>query len=63
MTRGIGTKCIHLGETEGLITHYGAISYPIYQTATYAHPAVGESTGKCNQDCRVVQRGGDGVLI
>ncbi|MDE7247989.1 MAG: PLP-dependent aspartate aminotransferase family protein [Lachnospiraceae bacterium] len=43
MARGIGTKCIHL-EKEG-INHYGAISYPIYQTATYAHPAVGESTG------------------
>lgn len=26
-------------------THYGAVSFPIYQTATYAHPAVGESTG------------------
>ena len=24
---------------------YGAISYPIYQTATYAHPGVGQSTG------------------
>lgn len=45
MARGIGTKCVHLEETEGQITHYGAISYPIYQTATYAHPAVGESTG------------------
>ena len=25
--------------------HYGAVSYPIYQTATYAHPGVGKSTG------------------
>ncbi|MBR5934058.1 MAG: PLP-dependent transferase [Treponema sp.] len=25
--------------------HYGAVSYPIYQTATYAHPGVGQSTG------------------
>jgi cystathionine gamma-synthase len=25
--------------------HFGAISYPIYQTATYAHPRLGESTG------------------
>ena len=24
---------------------WGAVSYPIYQTATYAHPAVGQSTG------------------
>ncbi|MCM1121851.1 MAG: PLP-dependent aspartate aminotransferase family protein [Eubacterium sp.] len=45
MARGIGTKCIHLEEEEAQFSHYGAISYPIYQTATYAHPAVGESTG------------------
>lgn len=25
--------------------HYGSISFPIYQSATYAHPAVGQSTG------------------
>lgn len=24
---------------------YGAVSYPIYQSATYAHPALGETTG------------------
>ncbi len=36
LTRGNGgTPC----------THYGAISFPIYQTATYAHPAAGKSTG------------------
>lgn len=45
MARGIGTKCIHLEEDGAQLAHYGAISYPIYQTATYAHPAVGESTG------------------
>ncbi|MDE7198930.1 MAG: PLP-dependent transferase, partial [Lachnospiraceae bacterium] len=45
MARGIGTKCIHLEEDGARLAHYGAISYPIYQTATYAHPAVGESTG------------------
>lgn len=45
MTRGIGTKCVHLEEEEGCSQHYGAISYPIYQTASYAHPAVGQSTG------------------
>ncbi len=27
------------------VNHYGAVSYPIYQTATYAHPGVGKSTG------------------
>ncbi|MCR5253872.1 MAG: PLP-dependent aspartate aminotransferase family protein [Treponema sp.] len=25
--------------------HYGSVSFPIYQTATYAHPGVGQSTG------------------
>lgn len=45
MERSIATKCLHLEEDEDEIKHYGAISYPIYQTATYAHPGVGESTG------------------
>ena len=45
MERGINTRCLHLEETEGKTENYGAISYPIYQTATYAHPGVGQSTG------------------
>lgn len=45
MARGIETKCLHLEDEEGCGSHYGAISYPIYQTATYAHPGVGKSTG------------------
>lgn len=45
MARGIETKCLHLEEEEGSSNHYGAISYPIFQTATYAHPGVGRSTG------------------
>lgn len=45
MARGIETKCLHLEEEEGNINNYGAISWPIYQTATYAHPGVGKSTG------------------
>lgn len=45
MSRTIDTKCLHLEEEEGLNIHYGAVSYPIYQTATYAHPGVGQSTG------------------
>lgn len=45
MERGINTRCIHLEETEGKTENYGAISFPIYQTATYAHPGVGQSTG------------------
>jgi len=45
MNRSIETKCLHLEDDENNCNHYGAISYPIYQTATYAHPAVGKSTG------------------
>lgn len=45
MTRNISTKCIHLEEEGDCTKHYGAISYPIYQTATYAHPGVGQSSG------------------
>lgn len=51
MSVSVETKCLHLvketeiteGECKPL--HYGSVSYPIYQTATYAHPAVGQSTG------------------
>ena len=47
------TKCVHLeksgaekgGDALTQCSHYGAVSFPIYQTATYAHPAVGQSTG------------------
>lgn len=45
MGRGINTRCLHLEETEGKTDNYGALSYPIYQTATYAHAGVGKSTG------------------
>lgn len=45
MGREIETKCIHLESEEDCIKNYGAISYPIYQTATYAHPGVEQSTG------------------
>ncbi|MDF2588480.1 MAG: cystathionine synthase [Anaerocolumna sp.] len=39
----ITTKCIHGAENK---THNtGAISVPIYQSATFAHPGVGQSTG------------------
>ncbi len=45
MSRGINTRCLHLQETEGQVNNYGSLSFPIYQTATYAHPGVGRSTG------------------
>lgn len=38
------TKCIHL-ENESREDFYGAVSFPIFQTATFAHPSVGNSTG------------------
>ena len=45
MSRGINTRCLHLEEDEGKTEHFGALSFPIFQTATYAHPGVGKSTG------------------
>lgn len=47
----IETKCLHLEaeaedrDEKAACLHYGSISFPIYQTATYAHPGVGKSTG------------------
>lgn len=39
----ISTRCIHGAENN---THNtGAVSVPIYQSATFAHPGVGQSTG------------------
>lgn len=45
MGLGIETRCQHLVDDNSANNHYGAISFPIYQTATFAHPAVGQSTG------------------
>ncbi|MBD5434406.1 MAG: PLP-dependent transferase [Treponema sp.] len=53
MELSLATKCIHLEKNEDdsfsdditHCSHYGAVSFPIYQTSTYAHPAVGKSTG------------------
>lgn len=45
MERGMNTRCLHLEDTEGKIENFGAISFPIYQTATYAHAGVGQTTG------------------
>ncbi len=39
----VDTKCQQLDRS--LMDQYGAISFPIYQTATFAHPGLGESTG------------------
>lgn len=50
MKLSLESKCLHLEkDTEGPckenLNHYGAISFPIYQTASFAHPGPGESTG------------------
>lgn len=45
MGLSIETRCQHLADDNSTNHHYGAISFPIYQTATFAHPAVGQSTG------------------
>ena len=52
MSLSIESKCLHLEKDESVredgkpaCNHYGSVSFPIYQTATYAHPAVGNSTG------------------
>lgn len=45
MALSIETKCIHLEDEDNCKKHYGAVSFPIYQTATYAHPGAGKSTG------------------
>lgn len=39
------TRCLHLENNENIEKAFGAISFPIYQTATFAHWGVGESTG------------------
>jgi cystathionine gamma-synthase len=38
------TRCIHLEQESG-DQNFGALSFPIYQTATFAHPGLGKSTG------------------
>lgn len=45
MGYSIDTRCLHLEEKGERDAHYGAISFPIYQTATFAHKGVGQSTG------------------
>lgn len=45
MGYNIETKCIH-GQNRITDTHsFGAVSVPIYQTATFSHPGIGRSSG------------------
>ncbi len=41
----IETRCIHTVEKDCLLQPYGAVAVPIYQTATFSHPGIGETTG------------------
>lgn len=45
MENGFATRCIYGNGKEHDKERTGAISFPIYQTATFEHPAVGQSTG------------------
>ncbi len=44
MELNIESRCIHLENDHGE-NRFGAISFPIYQTATFSHPGLGQSTG------------------
>lgn len=41
----VDTVCIHGNGKRKPVDNTGSISFPIYQTAAYAHPALGQSTG------------------
>ena len=45
MERGINTRCLHLEEDEEKSDNYGALSFPIFQTATYAQPVESDLYG------------------
>ena len=45
MDTEFATRCIHLPEEKQLKDRFGAMAFPIYQTATFAHPGPGRSTG------------------
>jgi cystathionine gamma-synthase len=45
MDFGFSTKCIYGKGRNSDADKTGAISFPIYQTAAYVHPGVGQSTG------------------
>ena len=45
MKLDIKTRCIYGSNDQKSVENTGAISFPIFQTATYAHPELGKSTG------------------
>lgn len=44
-TYKLSTKCLYSDNPIASCDNSGAISFPIYQSATFAHPGVGDSTG------------------
>lgn len=45
MEYDIATRCLHIKDDNNSCDKSGAVSFPIYQSATFAHKGVGESTG------------------
>ena len=45
MSYNINTLCIHCHDNSDKDHPFGAVTVPIYQAATFAHPGIGESTG------------------
>lgn len=45
MTYQRETQCIHGCRKEGEENPYGSVSVPIFQTATFSHPGIGQTTG------------------
>ncbi len=45
MNYKINTKCLYGNNDTKPVENTGSISFPIFQTATFSHPAVGSSTG------------------
>lgn len=49
--KGWSVDSIAVRGYRGIDERTGAISYPLYQSATFAHPAWGQSTGYCYSRC------------
>lgn len=45
MKQNLETRCIHTEEPGECWHSFGAVAVPIYQTATFSHPGIGESSG------------------
>lgn len=45
MKQNLETRCIHTEEPGECGHSFGSVTVPIYQTATFSHPGIGESSG------------------